>query len=280
MQINKEIEIPFAAIQLTNRCNLNCQFCFRRRVTEELFLTIEKIIKNLKVCNVKSLVLSGGEPLLRSDIKEILKLCRELKIGSVLQSNGVILEKNLPEILPYIDWLSVSLDGDTAEKNSLMRSREQFNAIVKVLPLIKKNNINVKLGTVVSKKNYENIEGIGNLIKPYVTIWKLYQFYPRFNTAAGDNQEQFIIEDYLFREVAEKIKKKFPDMRISTHTVEEFNKSPCLLIDPNGKVYVTKENKDCFIGDVLNDPDGFIKNYEKMGIAEEIQKNFEKTYKN
>jgi len=273
------MKIPFAAIQLTNKCNLNCEFCFRRRVTEEPFSKIENIIKNLRACNVKSLVLSGGEPLLREDIKKILQLCKKLGIETVLQSNGLILKSRLPGILPYIDWISLSLDGDTAEKNSLMRTAEQFKAITEILPILKKKNINVKLGTVVSKKNYKNIENIGKLVGPYVTTWKLYQFYPRLDTTAGDNQKQFIIGDKLFEEVSKKIKNKFPDLHISTHTIKEFNESPCLLIDPDGKVYITKKNKDILIGDMANDPKEFIENYQKMDIASQIEKNFEKTYK-
>ncbi len=279
MKMKNNIKIPFVSIQITNICNLDCPFCFRRNVIDKPFSNIEKIIRNLKDCNVDTIVISGGEPLLRKDIVEILELCKELNIKTVLQSNGILLNKYFDDIYKYVDWISLSLDGDTPETNSLLRSEKQFYSILKILPIIKKNKIKVKLGTVVTRINYENILGIGKLIGNYVDIWKLYQFYPRKGTLADKNKDKLAIDDELFKDVFLKIKNNFPNMQISVHAVKDFNKSPCLMIDPDGKVYVTKENKDFLIGDILNAKDNFIKNYEKIEIVQEIIKNYNKTYK-
>jgi len=249
-------------------------------VVDEPFSNIEKIIRNLKECHVDTIVVSGGEPLLRKDVPKILKLCKELDIKTVLQSNGILLNQYFNNISKYVDWISLSLDGDTPKSNSLLRSEEQFYSVLKVLPIIKRGKIKIKLGTVVTKVNYKNIEGIGKLIEEHVDVWKLYQFYPRKGTIAEINKEKLIIDDELFESISKKIKNKFPNMQISTHTVEEFNKSPCLMIDPNGKVYITKENKDFLIGDVIKDEDNFIKKYEKIKNNQEIVKNYNKTYKN
>jgi len=277
--MNKNIKIPFVSIQITNKCNLDCPFCFRRNVSEEPFSNIKKIIDNLKNYDTDTIVISGGEPLLRKDLKDILVLCKKHGFKTALQSNGLLLNNNLDYIAPYVDWISLSLDGESKEKNTSMRNDKQFDAIIEVLPEIKKRNISVKLGTVVNKKNYKDIENIGFLIKGYVDVWKLYQFYPRGGTTAEKNKSELEISDDLFNKISNKIKNKFPDINISTHTVEEFNKSPCLMIDPDGKVFISKENKDFFIGDIINDKDGFAQNYLKMDILGEIEKNFEKTYK-
>lgn len=276
--MNKQIKIPFVSIQITNKCNLNCPFCFRRNVSEEPFSKIKKIIDNLRDYDTDTIVISGGEPLLRKDLKDILVLCKQYGFKTALQSNGLILKENLDLISPYVDWISLSLDGESREKNAPMRNEKQFDAIINVLPEIKKRNKSVKLGTVVNKQNYKNIENIGKLINGYVDVWKLYQFYPRGGTIAERNKNDLEISDSLFYETAEKIKNKFPEINISTHSVDEFNKSPCLMIDPDGKVFISKENKDFFIGDIANDKEGFVKKYLEMNILDEIKKNFEKTY--
>ena len=120
---------------------------------------------------------------------------------------------------------------------------------------------------------------MGDIVGPYVTTWKLYQFYPREETYAQKNQEEFRISDELFKKTVDAVKKKFPLLPIVSHEISEFSKSPCLLIDPDGKVYVTKKNKDCIVGDILNDPDAFMENCKKQDIFVEVKKNFNKTYK-
>ncbi len=276
----KEINIPFAAIQLTSRCNLNCDFCFRRlNIDEVSFNQIKEVIKKLAEYNTTTLVLSGGEPLLVKDIKKILKFARNLGIKTVLQSNGILLKRKLNSFAPYINWISLSLDGYNEQTNATMRSSKQLRATIEVLPLIKKHNIKIKLGTVVTKKNYKNIKDIGKLIQPYVTIWKLYQFYPRAHTCAHKNKNQFIIDDRTFLKIAKQIRRAFPKLSISTHSVKEFDKSPCLLMNPNGDVYITQNAKDYFIGNLVKKPDKFVENYRKMNIFSEINKNFNKTYK-
>lgn len=276
----KEINIPFAAIQLTSRCNLNCDFCFRRlNINEVSFNQIKEVIKKLAEYNTTTLVLSGGEPLLVKDIKKILKFAKKLGIRTVLQSNGILLKKRLSSFVPYINWISLSLDGYNEQTNAIMRSVKQFKATVEILPLIKKHDIKIKLGTIVTKKNYKNIKNIGKLIQPYVTVWKLYQFYPRAYTYARKNKNQFIINDDTFLKTSKEIRRAFPKLSISTHSIKEFNKSPCLLMNPNGDVYITRNAKDYFIGNLVKEPDKFIENYKKMNIFSEINKNFNKTYK-
>lgn len=278
--INEKINIPFSSIQLTSRCNLKCGFCFRKlNIVDVPFAQIEKIIKQLAKYNTKTLVLSGGEPLLRTDIKKILKAARNLGIKTVLQTNGMLLAKRLPELAPYIDWMSLSLDGCDEETNSIMRGKGHFTKLVEVLPLIKQYGIKIKLGTVVTKKNYKNVIKMGDIVGPYVSTWKLYQFYPREETPAQLNQKEFKISNALFKSTVDAVKKKFPLLPIVSHEIIEFNNKPCILIDPDGKVYVTKKNRDCLIGDILNDPDAFIENCRKQNVFVEVQKNLNKTYK-
>jgi len=221
----------------------------------------------------------GQYTLLLKDIEKILKFTKKLGIKTVLQSNGILLNKRLNYLAPYIDWISLSLDGHNEKTNAIMRNTKQFKATIEILPIIKKYNIKIKLGTVITKKNYNNIKDIGKLIQPYVTIWKLYQFYPRANTYAHKNKNQFIVDNNAFLKITKEIRRAFPKLSISTHSVKEFDKSPCLLMNPNGDVYITRNAKDYFIGNLVKQPERLIENYKKMNIFSEINKNFNKTYK-
>ena len=67
-------EITTALFEITNACNLNCIHCYREnRGGKELSLKqIKIIIEKITASGVDSLILTGGEPLLRKDLFEIL----------------------------------------------------------------------------------------------------------------------------------------------------------------------------------------------------------------
>lgn len=76
---------------LTQRCNLNCEFCFRREkefVIPDMSLKVaKKIILKYKGTNTK-ISFTGGEPTLHPDFKKMLKYCDEVGIHSEIYTNG------------------------------------------------------------------------------------------------------------------------------------------------------------------------------------------------
>ena len=85
-------------ITLTNRCNVNCLYCHhdgmvksRDEMTADELYTICKIAKKL---GVKKIRLSGGEPLLKKDIVEIVEKIASLEaaykeLGEILESTSI-----------------------------------------------------------------------------------------------------------------------------------------------------------------------------------------------
>jgi len=72
---------------LTNVCNLNCE-------NELTYEEIIGFIPQLKENNIKIVILSGGEPLLRKDIFDIAKAIREEGIITYLSTNGLLINKD------------------------------------------------------------------------------------------------------------------------------------------------------------------------------------------
>jgi len=101
---------------LTRACNLNCHHCYAsagRREEGELSLTeIKGVIPSLKRAGVRSVVLSGGEPLMREDIYDIGKALKESGIRTFLSTNGLLINReNIGEIAETFDYVGISLDG-------------------------------------------------------------------------------------------------------------------------------------------------------------------------
>jgi MoaA/NifB/PqqE/SkfB family radical SAM enzyme len=121
------LEPIFALYLITKRCNFRCQYCYaesNERISSisPADLDHEETIALLKIMrqDVENMYFSGGEPLLRTDIVDVLKTCRELKYHTLsLTTNGLLLPKK-PEVADYLDYLAISLDTLDEKKNDAM----------------------------------------------------------------------------------------------------------------------------------------------------------------
>lgn len=112
------------AYYITSMCNFNCSFCNlmikgelnakKSQLNTAEAIDLLKIIR--KTC--PNLYITGGEPLLREDIVEILKAAKILRFKSIsMVSNMSLIHKKM-EVLDYLSNLTVSLDTINDEKYS------------------------------------------------------------------------------------------------------------------------------------------------------------------
>lgn len=130
-------------LELTYRCNLNCDFCFinenrikNEMTTEEWF----KIIDQIPFYSFISLV--AGEVLLREDFFKILEKASKKTFGKVsLITNGLLLNKTtIDEFIKYkMLLLSVSVDGYEENHNKIRKKDGLWNNISENLYYLKGN---------------------------------------------------------------------------------------------------------------------------------------------
>ena len=113
-----EANRPLVVWNVTNRCNLRCQHCYinaeDRRYKEELSTDEAKeFITDLAAMEVPVLLLSGGEPLIRSDIFELSKFARDRGLRVVLSTNGTLINGDIARAIKEsgMQYVGVSLDG-------------------------------------------------------------------------------------------------------------------------------------------------------------------------
>ncbi|MBR4766884.1 MAG: GTP 3',8-cyclase MoaA [Clostridia bacterium] len=118
MKDNFGREISYLRVSVTQRCNLNCVYCGKsdcaKKETELSPGTIEKLVRAFAKCGIKKVRITGGEPLVRDDICEIIS--RVSSIPSVetlaLTTNGVLLEKYAKQLKEAgLQSVNISLDS-------------------------------------------------------------------------------------------------------------------------------------------------------------------------
>lgn len=111
-------EISYLRISVTQRCNLNCVYCGKidcaKKEAELDPDSFYRIAKAFAACGIKKIRVTGGEPLVRNDVCEIIRLLRSLPAieTMALTTNGVYLKQRAKELKAAgLDSVNVSLDS-------------------------------------------------------------------------------------------------------------------------------------------------------------------------
>jgi MoaA/NifB/PqqE/SkfB family radical SAM enzyme len=157
-----------ATIELTMRCNLNCQMCFRDRAQkEELTLgELKNLIDHLPP-SINEIHLIGGEIFLRKDIFQILDYIDGKGYKVRLHTNGTLIDDGkLKRLTDYKNLIGIgfSIDG-TRELHNKIRGWDK--AYDKTISAIKKSAkiLSVSVNTVILDENFSQIEDIFKNIK-------------------------------------------------------------------------------------------------------------------
>ena len=160
-------------IDLTNRCNEKCIHCYHPfdeydYSTELTFDEIKELIDTAYDSGVFSVVLSGGEALLRNDFFDIVDYISEKGLLITLFTNGVLLtEENVSLLSNYrINVVSISIYGDTADiHDPITTVNGSFDKTLNGIEQLKKYNIAFDLKCVVMRENASRIKQVRNLCK-------------------------------------------------------------------------------------------------------------------
>ncbi|MBN3037898.1 MAG: radical SAM protein [Candidatus Omnitrophica bacterium] len=171
-------------VNFSFRCNLACSMCSMReqmkflqsqgRRTEIDSDTFRKIIKETQELGTKSILFIGGEPLLRSDLFELIGYARDLGLNTVIVTNAVLLdeEKARKCIEAGVSWLSISIDAASEGIFNKIRGKDILQKIVnniKTLNRLKeeKGVEFAKIGVVctIMNDNLEELLDVAHLTK-------------------------------------------------------------------------------------------------------------------
>jgi MoaA/NifB/PqqE/SkfB family radical SAM enzyme len=119
---------PILILNPHSRCNCRCVMCdiWKADAVQELGAADLEGIGEL---GVRWVVLSGGEPLMHSDLFGLCRKLRHLDVRITLLSTGLLLKRNAREIDEYIDDVIVSIDGPPPIHNAIRRLQGAFETM-------------------------------------------------------------------------------------------------------------------------------------------------------
>ncbi len=206
-------------VSVTERCNLNCFYCHRegewhKHRSEMTPEEIEKILRIARELDIRKVKFTGGEPLFREDIVEIVERSAPLMDKDVsLTTNGTLLSKYAYDLKEAgLDRVNVSLDTLNPEKYAKITRKNMLNYVIDGIYAAVDAGLNpVKLNMVLLKGiNEDEIEDMIRFSADTGTILQIIELEAPIEKEQTEFFKKYhvnpkFIEEHLER-IAEQIK--------------------------------------------------------------------------
>lgn len=166
------MRIPLSgSFELTPVCNMDCRMCYVRMSKQQQeaihplrtareWLTLGQEAKEQ---GMLYLLLTGGEPFLRSDFQEIYEGLHKMGFVLSINSNATLIDEGVVEWLKQIPPVRINItlygsSDDTYER--LCRNPQGFTQVTKAIHLLKDAGISIKLNCSVTPYNADDLEAI------------------------------------------------------------------------------------------------------------------------
>ncbi len=172
LQFSKDKK-PVVVWNTTKRCNLKCVHCYAFAEGEALRkneLTTDegkRLIDDLALFGVPVILFSGGEPVLRDDLPELIDYAVKKGMRAVISTNGTLITEEKARIFAQfsLSYIGVSLDGIDEVNDSFRGVRGAYGKAIAGIRNAKKAGIKVGLRFTINKRNLEEIPKIFDLIE-------------------------------------------------------------------------------------------------------------------
>ena len=154
--------LPILVLNVHSRCNCRCLMCdiWKRNEAAEITAAgLERHRESLRRLRVEWVVLTGGEPLMHSDLTALCEFLRELDVRLTLLTTGLLLARRANEVARLFDDVVVSLDGPRSVHDAIRRVKGSFDLVrsgVSELHEIRPD-IRVTARTTVQRMNHSTL---------------------------------------------------------------------------------------------------------------------------
>ena len=273
----------------TNACNMYCAHCYRDagcKAEEELSTAEAKtLLEQIARAGFKIMIFSGGEPLTRPDILELVAHATKLGLRSVFGTNGTLITPDMAKNLKKAGamGMGISLDSMDKEKHNKFRSFEgAWEGAVRGMRNCRAAGLPFQIHTTVMDWNQQEIEAITDFAVAEGAV--AHHFFFLVPTGRAKSIEEESLRAEAYEDVLTRIMKKQQQvdielkptcapqfMRIAAQMgIKTRFRRGCLagtsycIISPRGKVqpcaYLNME-----LGDVRETPfDEILKNNEVL----------------
>lgn len=208
----------------TKVCNLKCEHCYRDagdRDPQELNTKEGKtLLEEISKAGFKIIILSGGEPLMRPDIFELIAHAKSVGLRPVLGSNGTLFTADIVRRLKEagIARAGISLDSKDYRIHDDFRKHEgAWKATVEAMRICGREGLDFQVHTTVTKRNFSEIIDITDFVTELGA--KAHHIFFLVPTGRGKDINSVFINASEIRQVLEKILKKQKETQIELKPV-------------------------------------------------------------
>jgi Fe-coproporphyrin III synthase len=171
LQFSKDKK-PVIVWNVTRRCNLKCVHCYshsedRAYGGELTFDEGKALIDDLADFGSPVMLFSGGEPLIRPDILELIRHAVARSMRAVVSTNGTLINRELAEKLQEIglSYVGISLDGLEQVHDAFRGVRGTFTRVMRAIENCQAVGLKVGLRFTINKRNASDIPGVFDLVE-------------------------------------------------------------------------------------------------------------------
>lgn len=202
-------ELDYLFWECTTRCNLRCRHCGSDCMSSsaDKDMPLEDFLKAFDTIPEKerprgfTVVLTGGEPLLRPDIDQIGWELKKRRVGWGMVSNGFFYDEKMHSRLlgAGMGALTISLDGLEIEHDWMRGRPESFSRAVHAISLAAHDSrLNFDVVTCVNKRNIHQLQQIHDLLASLgVRQWRIFTIIP-IGRAKNDPEMHLTDEEFTY----------------------------------------------------------------------------------
>lgn len=209
-------------LDITRRCNLNCAHCGAKKETYNNELStgdIKKALNQAAEYGVQTFSVTGGEPMLRSDLFEIFKYAKDKGLKTVVATNGFfVTPENIKKVSAVIDSIQISLDGPREVHNKIRGNVASYDKVVSAFDLLRDTDLTKAVSSVITPHNLKYLDELYKLVSSLgVRYWKVAVVMQIGNSEDDKSQklskDQFMhLMDFIARKRKECKRKLFIEL--------------------------------------------------------------------
>jgi len=217
-QQRKEHKLTYLFWECTLNCNFFCKHCGssagRKNYegslkTEEIKNVFEEVADNFNPKETM-IAVTGGEPLLRQDLFDVMKYAKSLGFSWGMVTNGFLVNEKILQKMKDsgMDTIVVSIDGIEKTHDEFRQVKGAYEHAIKAIKLLDKANFlkDLQITTCIHKGNFADLEKMYKTFIPLgITSWRVMNVDP---IGRAEDNSEIIINDSQLKLMLEFIKEK------------------------------------------------------------------------
>ena len=281
------LKIRTLYIELTHACNQHCKHCYlnggtHHAVAEMSMEQVKKILREFKAQGGKSVIITGGEPMMRKDIWEILDFVEELELPFTFASNSLAMNSERRVRLASYRYLALyftSILGADSKKHQYITEKDSYQNVFDFLQFFTERKIPTYVQVTLARDYVDDMEKIADDLMKFDNC--IVKFTPiaslglKENDATEDQGKLLVLPeefDAFHRKVAE-LQVKYTG-RIEDSNIQNFEQIQNAISDyENEELYsltygfvAVRPNGDMSFSCNMGNPYVFGKAYESLKI--------------